>query len=85
MYQQALEEEIEGLKEELVNAELANDELNLELQELQEQELARCESSPRFGTRSRSSMILISGRGCCQRVTWHVFFFCLYFESRTGL
>lgn len=43
MYKQALEEEIEGLKAELVNSELANDELNLELQELQERELARCE------------------------------------------
>lgn len=38
---QALEEEIEGLKTELVHAELANDELNVELQLLQEMELAR--------------------------------------------
>lgn len=38
---QALEEEIEALKAELVNAEAANDELNLELQELQEEQLAR--------------------------------------------
>ncbi|CAM9890811.1 unnamed protein product, partial [Ectocarpus sp. 8 AP-2014] len=38
---QALEEEIEGLKTELVHAESANDELNVELQLLQEMELAR--------------------------------------------
>eukprot|EP00752_Nemacystus_decipiens_P005084 g4614.t1 len=37
----ALEEEIEGLKAELVSAEAANDELNLELQEMQEREIAR--------------------------------------------
>lgn len=34
---QALEEEIEGLKAELEESEAANDEINLELQELQEQ------------------------------------------------
>lgn len=38
---QALEEEIEGLKTELVHSESANDELNVELQLLQEMELAR--------------------------------------------
>ncbi|CAM9141055.1 unnamed protein product, partial [Hapterophycus canaliculatus] len=37
----ALEEEIEGLKAELVNAEDVNDELNVELQRLQDLELAR--------------------------------------------
>lgn len=42
--EQALEEEIEGLKAELVNAEAANDELNLELQDLQERELSRCQN-----------------------------------------
>lgn len=34
---QALEEEIDGLKAELEDAEAANDEINFELQELQEQ------------------------------------------------
>ena len=48
---QALEEEIEGLKAELVNAEAANDELNLELQEMQERELTRCHATPRGSLR----------------------------------
>lgn len=60
--EQALEEEIEGLKAELVSAEAANDELNLELQEMQEREITRCHATP--SDSMRRDAIRCDGMGC---------------------